>query len=116
MQHSVIAQHCLASPLGGAVRPAAASGRSGLLAVSSAHPLPCSASSATFFRGRPATALNQFSLAEKKASLRVAVLVSQLGLGSARQAVAHGHQPNPSVNRTSNIRLRLLSAAGYLKR
>ena len=25
-------------------------------------------------------------------------------------------RPNPSVNRTSNIRLRLLSAAGYLKR
>ena len=42
--------------------------------------------------------------------------VSQVGLGSARWAVAHGHQPNPSVNRTSNSGLRPLSAAGYFKR
>ena len=28
----------------------------------------------------------------------------------------HQQRPNPSVNRTSNIRLRLLSAAGYLER
>ena len=42
--------------------------------------------------------------------------VSKVCFGSARWAVALGRQPNPSVNRTSNIRLGLLSAAGYLKR
>ena len=35
---------------------------------------------------------------------------------STRWAVAHRRVPNTAVNRTSNIRLRLLSAAGYLRR
>ena len=83
-------------------------------AVSSLPRFSRSAYFATFSRGRPATALNQLSLAKKKASLRVAV--SEFGFGSAHSAVAHGHQPNSSVNRTSNSGLRPPSAAGYLKR
>ena len=42
--------------------------------------------------------------------------VSEGSRVSARRAVAHGRLPNTAVNRTSNIRLRLLSAAGYLRR
>ena len=116
MKHSAITRHCLASPLGWAVRPLAASGRSGLLAVCSERTLPCSTTAAAILRGRPATALHQLSFAKRKSSLRAVVAVSKLGFGSAHWTVARGHQPNPSVNRTSNIKLRLLSAAGYLKR
>ena len=42
--------------------------------------------------------------------------VSKFSLGSARSAVAGGHQPNPTVNRTSTSGLRPLAAAGYLER
>jgi hypothetical protein len=100
-----------ASPLGRAVRPLAASVRLGSLAVSSVHRLACSELCATFFRGRPATALNRLSFAKKKASLCVAVPVSKLGFGSARGAVAFGHQPNWSVEGTSNSGLHCYASA-----
>ena len=42
--------------------------------------------------------------------------VGKAWCGSARWAVASGHQPNPSIEGTSNSKLRLLSAAPHLKR
>jgi hypothetical protein len=116
MKHSFITRHRLASPLGWVVRLSAASGRSGLPAVSSEPRLPCSGVSATFFRGRPATASNQLSLAKKRSSVRVKAPVSKLRFGSARWAVTSSHQPNSSVEGTCNIKLRLLSPAPHVKR
>ena len=42
--------------------------------------------------------------------------VAKVCCGSSRWAVASGHQPNPSIEGTSNIWLRQLSAAPHVKR
>ena len=60
-----------------------------------------------------------FVFATLQAAVVVSPLVPALPFGAAawsRGAKRFEPTPNPSVNRTSNIRLRLLSAAGYLKR
>jgi hypothetical protein len=86
MHQRASSHRCFASPLGWAVRPLAASVRSGWLG-SSAHPLPCSASWATVFRGRPATALNHLSLANKK-SWQAAGLVQRSCFSLALRSTA----------------------------
>ena len=51
------------------------------------------------------------SMSQERSSWRV-----RAGAPLAASVLAQGKPPNPSVNRTSNKRLRRLSAAGYLKR
>ena len=116
MNEKVTAPRSPTPPLSWAVRPSAASAGSGLLAGFSWHPLPQRASCATFFKGRPATALNRLSLAKNKRGSRAESPVSVSGVESPGRAVALGPQPNPAMEGTSNIRLRLLLAAPHLQR